>query len=69
MSPRFLADGHTVLLSSPGGAIHTLDSSVEHWIEFACAIAGRNLTSDEWRDAFDDRPYRESCPPEEPVVI
>ena len=24
--------------------------------------AGRNLTQDEWNDAFDNRPYRETCP-------
>ena len=27
----------------------------------ACRVAGRNLTETEWRDAFGDRPYRETC--------
>jgi WD40 repeat protein/DNA-binding SARP family transcriptional activator/energy-coupling factor transporter ATP-binding protein EcfA2 len=62
MTPMFLADGHTVLIASTGGAVYTMDTSPEHWIEVACAIAGRNLTQNEWRDAFDDRPYRETCP-------
>ena len=62
MGPRFLADGHTVLIASAGGAIYTLDTRLEQWVEAACGIAGRNLTEDEWRDAFDTRPYRETCP-------
>ena len=62
MGPTFLADGHTVLIASSAGGVYTLDTRLEHWIEVACAIAGRNLTEDEWSDAFDDRPYRETCP-------
>ena len=63
MYPTFLADGHTVLIASSGGAVYTMDTRPDQWIEFACEIAGRNLTEDEWHDAFDDRPYRETCPP------
>ena len=44
MYPRFLADGHTVLIASSGGAIYSMDTRPEHWINVACAIAGRNLT-------------------------
>ena len=63
MAPTFLDDGHTVLVTSTeGAAIYTLDTRPEHWIQVACAIAGRNLTLDEWSDAFNDRPYRETCP-------
>jgi WD40 repeat protein len=59
---RFLPDGHTVVISSVDGAISTWDTSAERAIEFACQVAGRNLTEDEWRDAFGSRPYRETCP-------
>jgi WD40 repeat protein len=63
MAPTFLADGHTVLITTTGGAaIYTLDTRPEHWIRIACTIVGRNLTPDEWSDAFDNRPYRETCP-------
>jgi hypothetical protein len=31
-------------------------------MEFACTVAGRNLTIGEWSDAFGDRPYSETCP-------
>jgi WD40 repeat protein len=61
MYPTFLADGHTVLIASSGGAVYMMDTRAEHWVEVACEIAGRNLTEDEWRDAFGDRPYRETC--------
>ena len=62
MSPRFLADEHTVLIAALGGAAYTMDTRPEHWIEVACTIAGRSLTAEEWSDAFDDRPYRATCP-------
>ena len=60
---EFLPDGRTVLIATRDGAVHTWDTSVAHWLDFACRVAGRNLTTDEWRDAFDDRPFRQTCPP------
>jgi hypothetical protein len=39
-----------------------MDTTLEHWIDVACAIAGRNLTATEWTNAFGNRPYHESCP-------
>jgi hypothetical protein len=61
--PTFLADGDTVTFTANGGgAVYTMDTRSEHWIEFACATAGRNLTDEEWSDAFGDRPSRETCP-------
>jgi WD40 repeat protein len=59
---EFLPDGHTVIVATRDGAVYTWDTRVEQWIEFACRVAGRNLTDAEWRDAFGDRPYRETCP-------
>ena len=29
---------------------------------FACAVAGRNLSAEEWQSVFGDRPYRQTCP-------
>jgi WD40 repeat protein/DNA-binding SARP family transcriptional activator/energy-coupling factor transporter ATP-binding protein EcfA2 len=59
---EFLPDGHTLLISAFDGSVYTWDTRPEHSTDFACAVAGRNLTEDEWRDAFGDRPYRETCP-------
>lgn len=57
----FARDGHTVVIASWDGAIHTLDIRSARWAAFACRIAGRNPTRSEWREAFGDRPYRETC--------
>ena len=59
---EFLPDGHTVIVATRDGAVYMWDTRVEQWIEFACRVAGRNLTDTEWRDTFGDRPYRETCP-------
>jgi hypothetical protein len=31
-------------------------------LDRACAIAGRNLTSQEWADLHTNRPYMKACP-------
>ena len=59
---EFLPDGHTVLVATRDGAVYTWDTRVDQWIAFACRVAGRNLTTAEWRDAFANRPYRQTCP-------
>lgn len=30
---------------------------------FACRVAGRELTRDEWKNLLPSRPYRRVCPP------
>jgi WD40 repeat protein len=62
VEPSFLPDGHTVLMPSFDGTVSTWNTDPNSWTEFACAIAGRNFTQDEWRDAFGARPYHETCP-------
>jgi hypothetical protein len=63
MEPSFRPDGNTLLISSSHGeGIYELDLRPEHWLDVACAIAGRNLTQEEWSDAFGDRPHRDTCP-------
>jgi WD40 repeat protein len=58
---ELLPDGHTVIVATRDGAVYTWDTRVDQWIEFACRVTGRNLTDPEWRDAFRDRPYRQTC--------
>ena len=60
---EFQPDGHTLLVAGRDGAVHTMDTRLESWIDRACAVAGRNLTEDEWAEAIGDRPYHETCPP------
>jgi WD40 repeat protein len=58
---EFLPDGHILMIASRDGQVFTWDTRLAHWVEFACAVAGRNLTDGEWRAAFGDRPYRATC--------
>jgi hypothetical protein len=32
------------------------------WEQFACRVAGRNLTRAEWHDVLPNRAYRPTCP-------
>jgi WD40 repeat protein len=59
---RMLADGHTVRIVSSDWTVESWDTRPATWIDAACAIAGRNLTREEWTEAFGDRPYEPSCP-------
>jgi WD40 repeat protein len=58
----FRPDGHTVSVANWDGEVYELDTRIERWIEFACEVAGRDLTQAEWRETFRDRPYRATCP-------
>lgn len=59
----FRPDG--TLLLAQGFVTHSTlyvwDPSTERATAFACRAAGRELTEQEWRDAFGDLPYREVC--------
>jgi WD40 repeat protein len=60
-SPVFLDDDRTLLIGVWDGSVYEWDTSVEHAVETACSIVGRGLTEAEWRLAFGDRPYVETC--------
>jgi len=36
--------------------------SASSWLAHACAVAGRNLTKEEWRRFVPGHPYRKTCP-------
>jgi hypothetical protein len=50
-----------LLIATGEGQVLSFETRLDAWIDRACAIAGRTLTLDEWRDAFGDRPYRPAC--------
>jgi hypothetical protein len=50
------------MIATTDHEVFTGDTRPESWVERACAVAGRNLTTDEWSFAFGDRPYRRTCP-------
>ena len=59
----FGEDSTSVLIAPHGdGPVYEWDTDGDHALEFACRVAGRDLTEDEWADTFGDRPYRSTCP-------
>ena len=57
----FLPDGHTVHIATSNGQMFRWDTDPEAWLGYACQVAGRNLTVEEWRSVFGSDPYRETC--------
>ena len=60
-TPGFRRDG-SVVLASFSGNVYGWDPSADHAVAFACGLAGRDLTHEEWADAFPGRDYRRTCP-------
>ena len=58
----WLPDSRTVLIATYDGQVFTWDTDPESWVDAACGIARRDLTDDEWAEAFGDRPYADPCP-------
>ena len=59
-SGQLRADG-VVTVSAISGDTYEWDPSPSAATDYACAVAGRDLTEQEWRDAFGDVPYRSTC--------
>jgi WD40 repeat protein len=56
------AAGTDAIVATRDGAVYRLDTRFDQWKAFACAVAARNLTPEEWQAVFADQPYRETCP-------
>jgi hypothetical protein len=54
--------GPDAIIATRDGAVYRLDTRFSSWQDFACAVAGRDLTTQEWTDVFGDRPYHATCP-------
>ncbi len=57
----FLANSQTVIVAAYDDGIYQWDPRLEHAIETACRMAGRDLTEAEWRENFGVRPYGKTC--------
>lgn len=56
------ADGHTLVLGYEDGMALAYDTDPKSWVAQACRVAGRDLTAEEWQDAFgNDEPHRSTC--------
>jgi WD40 repeat protein len=54
-------DGRELATSYGDGHVVIWDVDPASWQRRACALAGRNLTRDEWRQYLGSRPYEETC--------
>ena len=61
-SIRYLPDSSGLLIAARDGRTWTADTRTRTWTERACALAGRNLSQDEWTRFFPSRPYEATCP-------
>jgi hypothetical protein len=53
--------GHTLATAFRDGTVLLWDVDRASWRAQACAVAGRRLTLQEWRDFLPGRPYQPSC--------
>jgi WD40 repeat protein len=51
-----------VLLVDDRGKFLEWDPRPDAWVDYACNVAGRNLTQAEWAEFFADQPYHATCP-------
>jgi WD40 repeat protein len=58
----FTGGSDVVTIAAYDGTTYRWDTRINQTIAHACAMAGRNLTPDEWTQAFGDRPYQKTCP-------
>jgi WD40 repeat protein/DNA-binding SARP family transcriptional activator len=60
--PTFTAGSDIVTIAAHDGATYRWDTRIDEAIAHACTMAGRNLSHDEWTQAFGNRPYEKTCP-------
>ena len=61
---QFIGDSHDVAIASYDGKVYRWDTDVDRAIDFACQMAGRNLTIEEWEAFLPTQPYQSVCPDE-----
>ena len=62
VSPTFTHDNDIVTIAAYDGHTYRWDTRIDRMLDFACSMAGRNLTDAEWTQAFGSRPYEKTCP-------
>jgi WD40 repeat protein len=59
---QFIGDSHDVAIASYDGGVYRWRTDRGRALAFACRIAGRDLTDEEWQEFLPDQPYRSVCP-------
>ncbi len=61
---QFIGDSHDVAIASYDGGIYRWETDLDRALDFACQMAGRDLTRKEWEEFLPAQPYRYVCPDE-----
>jgi WD40 repeat protein/DNA-binding SARP family transcriptional activator len=61
-SIAYRPDSRALVIASTDGRTWTAATRIDQWDDRACAIAGRNLTPEEWEQYFPNAPYERTCP-------
>ena len=61
---QFIGDTHDVAIASYDGSVYRWETDLDRAIDFACQMAGRNLTEEEWEEFLPAQPYQPVCPAE-----
>ncbi|MFC7360764.1 nSTAND1 domain-containing NTPase [Nocardioides astragali] len=59
---QFIGDSHAVVIASYDGRVYTWETDPGRALDFACQMAGRNLTEEEWAEFLPEQAYRKVCP-------
>lgn len=59
---EFIDDSHDVAIASYDGTVYRWDTDLDRSVDFACQMAGRDLTEEEWEQYLPAQPYRSVCP-------
>jgi WD40 repeat protein len=59
---QFIGDSHDVAIASYDGTVYRWQTDLDRAIDFACQMAGRNLTEQEWEEFLPAQPYQSVCP-------
>ena len=62
VAPTFTQDNDVVTVAAYDGQAYRWDTRIGRTLSYACTMAGRNLTDEEWAQAFGDRTYQNTCP-------
>ena len=57
-----VGDSHDVAIASYDGRVYRWQTDRDRAVDFACRMAGRDLTHEEWQQLLPAQPYRSVCP-------
>jgi WD40 repeat protein len=59
---QFIGDTHDVAIASYDSSIYRWETGLGRALDFACQMAGRDLTEKEWEQYLPAQPYQSVCP-------